>query len=213
MRVNMGHCRACADISIGGSVIVLPTLPPPTIPVVTGSDIYHDKCCSKHKQSQQAKTKSQQPHQQPRPQPLEIPQPQVRKISPGSNSQLGKLNFCQIELLEVPAKLVLPSEPGLETHPWQPGWVHLHNDSLQTFWSFSPRQKNQRLTVIVLQCCRNGGNMMNNPELWRCLTNIPKGASRTALLRHPSAPLTGWTSFCKTVLHDIVWKNELRKHV
>ena len=30
------HFRACADISIGGSVIVLPTLPPPTIPVATG---------------------------------------------------------------------------------------------------------------------------------------------------------------------------------
>jgi len=31
------HFRACADISIGGSVIVLPTLPPPTIPVVTAA--------------------------------------------------------------------------------------------------------------------------------------------------------------------------------
>ena len=152
------------------------------------------------------------------PSPWKFPSPRCERflLDPTPNLEnwtFVKLNFCQIELLEVPAKLVLPSEPGLETHPWQPGRVHLHNDSLQTFWSFSPRQKNQRLTVIVLQCCRNGGNMMNNPELWRCLTNIPKGASRTALLRHPSAPLTGWTSFCKTVLHDIVWKNELRKHM
>ena len=33
---NTKSPRACADISIGGSVIVLPTLPPPTLPPVTG---------------------------------------------------------------------------------------------------------------------------------------------------------------------------------
>ena len=130
---NTKSPRACADITIGGSVIVLPTLPPPTIPPVTGKIfsytliiflpysqskilISQSKITNNH-HVKKYNSQSQQPPRSSRPQPLAILPPQVI-FSPGFDSNLL--------LFQVPVKLVWLLGPGLGTAPWPPGSHQYH---------------------------------------------------------------------------------------